>query len=109
MSGEDPSEMAILNPAGYGVILTKEQSACVNFSGEKTNLVVKGYAGSGKSLALMGRATKYLEKYYVAGKRNGMAYFSHTNSLVSYAKENLDPDDQKKEFIKITTLDSHKS
>ena len=109
MSSEDPSGIVIMSPSGYGVELTKEQAACVNFNGEKSSLIVKGFAGSGKSLVLMAKATKYRDKFFEPGTKNGIAFFSHTNSLTNYAKEFLDPNEQIKEFIKISTLDAHVS
>lgn len=42
--------------------LTSEQEACLKYTGNRT-LMVKGYAGAGKSLVLMALAQKYLEKY----------------------------------------------
>ena len=109
MSSEDPSGIVIMSPSGYGVELTKEQAACVNFNGEKSSLIVKGVAGSGKSLVLMTKATQYRNKFFEPGAKNGIAFFSHTNSLTNYAKEFLDPNEQIKEFIKISTLDAHVS
>ena len=42
--------------------LTQEQQACLKYTGDRT-LMVKGYAGAGKSLVLMAIAQKYVEKY----------------------------------------------
>ena len=42
--------------------LTSEQEACLKYTGNRT-LMVKGYAGAGKSLVLMALAQKYLEKF----------------------------------------------
>ena len=53
---------------------TDEQQDCLKYSGERT-LIVKGYAGAGKSLVLMERARIILSKY---GKdsQNIVAFFT---------------------------------
>ena len=42
--------------------LTDDQWDCVDYDGDKT-LLIKGYAGSGKSVALQRIAKKYIEEY----------------------------------------------
>lgn len=105
-SSTEYSNICINGPLGIAIQLTQEQAVCVNFKSEKTQLTVKGAAGSGKSLVLMAKAKSYMRSY-APGKKNNLVVFSHTNSLTNYAKEYLDPDGSKSDFIKISTLDSY--
>lgn len=107
-SSTEYSNIRISGPLGNGIQLTKEQAACVNYKSEKTQLTVKGAAGSGKSLVLMAKAKSYMRNY-APNKKNNIVVFSHTNSLTNYAKEYLDPDGSKSDFITIVTLDSYVS
>ena len=43
---------------GQEIELTSEQTACLKYTGNRT-LMVKGYAGAGKSIVLMAIAEKY--------------------------------------------------
>lgn len=105
MNDEESSGIIVTSPNGDGVILTHDQASCVEFKGEKTQLIVKGAAGAGKSLVLMSRATK-LMKEYQSGMKKGILVLTYTNSLTSYAKEFLDPKDQYLDYIRVCTFDS---
>lgn len=72
---------------GQEIELTGEQSACLKYSGSRT-LMVKGYAGAGKSIVLMAIAQKYKQAYGNAGG-NKVAIFTYQNTLVSTTKESL--------------------
>lgn len=85
--------------------LTNEQKACLKYSGEKT-LMVKGYAGAGKSVVLMAIAQKYLEKYGHTQK-NKVAIFSYQNTLVATIKEFLKVNDSDEEGIVVSTVNSY--
>jgi len=74
----------IYNAYGEQIKLTKEQEACVNYSGNKT-LLVKGLAGSGKSIALMQLAKKLIEKSESDSSR--IAFFSYGKTFCSAVKE----------------------
>ncbi len=108
MDGCESSGIMVVGTDGYGIELTTDQVSCLSFSGAKTQLIVKGAAGSGKSVVLMSKAIKLLKSYEL-GMRNGIAIFTYTKSLASYAKEFLDPNDQYKGFLQICTLDSYVS
>ena len=47
---------------GQEIELTSEQTACLKYTGNRT-LMVKGYAGAGKSIVLMAIAEKYKQAY----------------------------------------------
>lgn len=85
--------------------LTKEQEACLKYSGDRT-LMVKGYAGAGKSVVLMAIAQKYLEKYGHRQK-NKVAIFTYQNTLVSTIKEFLQVNDSDEEGIVVSTVNSY--
>lgn len=62
--------------------LTKAQNECVNFSGG--DLLIKGVAGSGKSIVILRRAVK---KYKENQGNASVKIFTYTNTLVKYTDE----------------------
>lgn len=95
----------VVSSEGYEVELTRDQASCVDFKGEKTQLVVKGAAGAGKSLVLMSKAVKIMGGYQ-AGMKNEVLILTYTNSLTAYAKEFLDPNGLYEGYIRVCTFDS---
>lgn len=85
--------------------LTTEQQACLKYTGDRT-LMVKGYAGAGKSLVLMAIAQKYLEKYGHAQK-NKVAIFTFQNTLVSTTREFLHVNGEDREGVLVCTVNSY--
>ena len=85
--------------------LTPEQQACLKYTGDRT-LMVKGYAGAGKSLVLMAIAQKYLEKYGHEQK-NKVAIFTFQNTLVSTTKEFLQVNGGDEEGVVVSTVNSY--
>ncbi len=85
--------------------LTKEQQACLKYTGDKT-LMVKGYAGSGKSLVLMVIADKFLKKYGTAAS-NKVALFTFQNTLVATTKEFLKVNGHDGDGVLIKTVNSY--
>lgn len=85
--------------------LTTEQQACLKYTGDRT-LMVKGYAGAGKSLVLMAIAQKYLEKYGHAQK-NKVAIFTFQNTLVSTTREFLHVNGGDSEGVLVCTVNSY--
>lgn len=81
------------DPFDQQIKLTEEQQACIDYNGERT-LMVKGCAGSGKSIVLMAAAKKYQEAYRDADTPK-VAIFTFQNTLVSTIKETLGCDDEK--------------
>ncbi len=98
-------EDKILDAYSQEVELTDEQKACLKYTGERT-LMVKGYAGAGKSLVLMAIAKKYLEAY---GKNsvNKVAIFTFQNTLVTATSEFLHVNGQSGDGAKVSTINSH--
>lgn len=85
--------------------LTKEQQACLKYTGDKT-LMVKGLAGAGKSVVLMTIAKKYLEKYGRDSK-NKVALFTYQNTLVSTMREFLLVNGQSDDGVVVSTVNSY--
>lgn len=85
--------------------LTDEQQACLKYSGDRT-LMVKGFAGAGKSLVLMELARRLIDKYG-KGSRNKVAIFTYQNTLVSTTMEYLKINKTDEEGVLVTTFSSH--
>ena len=85
--------------------LTSEQEACLKYTGNRT-LMVKGYAGAGKSLVLMALAQKYLEKYG-ADAKNKVGIFTFQNTLVSTMQEFLHVNGQPEDGVVVSTINSY--
>lgn len=85
--------------------LTKEQQACLKYTGDKT-LMVKGFAGAGKSVVLMTIAKKYLDKYG-RGSKNKVALFTYQNTLVSTMREFLQVNGQSDDGVVVSTVNSY--
>lgn len=85
--------------------LTTEQQACLKYTGDRT-LMVKGYAGAGKSLVLMAIAQKYLAKYGL-NQKNKVAIFTFQNTLVSTTKEFLHVNGGDEEGVIVSTVNSY--
>ncbi len=85
--------------------LTPEQQACLKYTGDRT-LMVKGYAGAGKSLVLMAIAQKYLEKYG-HDQKNKVAIFTFQNTLVSTTREFLKVNCGDEEGMVVSTVNSY--
>lgn len=85
--------------------LTTEQQACLKYTGDRT-LMVKGYAGAGKSLVLMAIAQKFLQKYGTE-QRNKVAIFTFQNTLVSTTREFLHVNGGSTEGVMVSTVNSY--
>lgn len=85
--------------------LTSEQEACLKYTGTRT-LMVKGYAGAGKSLVLMALARNYLEKCGTESI-NKVGIFTFQNTLVSTMREFLHVNEQPEEGIVVSTVNSY--
>ncbi len=95
----------ILDVYNQKIELTKEQETCLKYTGDRT-LMVKGYAGAGKSLVLMAIAHKYLEKYGKNAK-NKVGIFTFQNTLVSTMREFLHVNGQQEDGVVVSTINSY--
>ena len=86
------------------IVLTEKQQACVHFAHNR-DLLVRGIAGSGKSVVLVNRAQALAEGAAEKGKKPRIALLTYANSLVSYMQEILDADGEQYDSIEVSTLD----
>ena len=68
------------------VKLTEKQESCVNFS-EDRDLIIRGIAGSGKSLVLANRAVHLVRKGREMGKNPSVAFLTFAKTLVGFTNE----------------------
>lgn len=85
--------------------LTDEQQACLKYTGTRT-LMVKAYAGAGKSLVLMTLAKKIVEKYG-ADAKSIAGIFTFQNTLVSTMREFLHVNGQLEDGIVVSTINAY--
>lgn len=98
-------EDKLVNAYNQEIDLTQEQQACLKYVGNKT-LMIKGYAGAGKSIVLMAIAQKYIEMYK-GNFQNKVAFFTFQNTLVTSTKEVLDANGEICKEIMVSTVDSY--
>jgi len=97
---------AFNNAYNESITLTEEQEKCLNYhAGEKT-LMIKGYAGAGKSLVLQANALKYINMYPEGSRDHKIAVFTYTNALTTVTRELLDANVGGKEIV-TSTLDRY--
>lgn len=70
--------------------LTEEQEKCLNYHFLDKTLVVKGYAGAGKSVVIQTTALKYINMYPEGKREHKIAIFTFTNALITTTRELLD-------------------
>lgn len=86
--------------------LTQQQQGCVNFSEDK-DLVVRGIAGSGKSLVLANRAVHLVRRGREMGKRPTVAFLTYARTLVGFTNEFVKScGEEYQEAITISSVDS---
>lgn len=86
-----------------GIELKPNQQDCVDFDADK-DLLVRGIAGSGKSLVLIRRAVGLAKKHKMENPR--IALLTYTKSLVSYTSEVRDCYPEYKDNIDVSTVDA---
>ncbi len=84
--------------------LTDEQKDCVNFT-DKSDLLIKGTAGSGKSIVLMQRAIQLRRVSIKSKTDNSVLIVTYANSLVSNLRILISSALQKDTRIAVSTLD----
>ena len=86
------------------ITLTDKQKECVQYPW-KNNLLVRGIAGSGKSLVLINRAIFLKQQANKLGGKVNIAFFTYVNSLVKYTSEIVNVLGDNTNDIIITTID----
>lgn len=87
--------------------LTGEQEKCLNYHLEDdATLMIKGYAGAGKSLVLQARALEIINKYPEDKRNHKVGVFTFTNALTTSTRELLESNKGGKD-IYVSTLDKY--
>ncbi|SEL76497.1 RNA polymerase sigma factor, sigma-70 family [Butyrivibrio sp. ob235] len=98
-----------LNAQKKWLKLTEEQQRCANYSGDKT-LVIKAYAGGGKSTVIQYIAKKYIEEYeenYNPKAYNKVLVLTYNKPLASATAQILGINGDRRRFIKVKTVNKH--
>ncbi len=98
----------LVNAYDQKIELTKEQMSCidsVDTIGQKA-LMIKGVAGSGKSVVLMGAALGLLQKN-IENISNFVSIFTYQNTLVSSTKEFLLKNGFDENSVNVCTINSY--
>ena len=97
---------AFNNAYNEKIELTEEQERCLNYHlGDKT-LMIKGYAGAGKSVVLQTTALKYINMYPEGRREHKIGVFTFTNALTETTRELLDANAGGKDVF-TSTLDKY--
>ncbi len=87
------------------IVLTKEQQESVNFS--SGDLIVRGTAGSGKSLVLMHRALKFSHEAAKEGTQASIRILTYTNALTKYIKDVITANNVDGTQVEFSTVDKY--
>ena len=85
---------------------TPKQEECIKYP-KNRNLLIRGIAGSGKSLVILRRAYDIASEGFEKGEKRSIAIFTYANSLVSYTKEIVDKKFEQNFNIVVNTMDKH--
>lgn len=85
--------------------LTDKQKECVNYPNEK-NILVRGIAGSGKSLVIIRRAKKMCDQAKERGMKPRIVIYTYINTLVDYMNEVIAFGSDYADRITVKTLDA---
>ena len=83
--------------------LTRTQRDSVEY--KSGDLLVKGVAGSGKSIVLLQRALRFNKKAIEAKEKKRILIITYANSLVNYTQELLNQANQNPSLIELWTID----
>lgn len=86
-------------------MLTEQQKECVQFPDDR-DLLVRGVAGSGKSLVIVNRAITLAKKAKEKNKPVSIVIFTYVNTLVNYTNEIIKHSKDIADNITVNTLDS---
>lgn len=87
--------------------LTAEQEKCLNYHIEDNDtLMIKGYAGAGKSVVIQNYALKYINKYPEDKRKHKIGIFTFTNALTTTTCELLESNPGGKDIV-TSTLDKY--
>lgn len=84
--------------------LTDKQKECVNYPMDK-DVLVRGIAGSGKSLVIVKRAVNLSHKIRQTGQTPHIVIYTFVNSLVQFMEEVIRNGGDDAQYIEVKTLD----
>lgn len=84
--------------------LTEKQQECVNYPMDK-DVLVRGIAGSGKSLVIVKRAVSLSHKIRKTGQVPHIVIYTFVNSLVQFMEEVIRNGGDDAQYIEVKTLD----
>ena len=99
-----------ISKARLNVNLTKEQNDCIE--SKSKDLLIKGGAGSGKTLVLLKKAIKIKNEAVRNNQNIKIAFFTYAKTLTKYSEELIDEienDDKYKDMLTISTFHSYTS
>jgi superfamily I DNA/RNA helicase len=86
--------------------LTSQQDDCLNYKGK--NLLIKGVAGSGKTLVLLRKAIRLKQEAIKNNSNISIGFFTYANTLTKYSKD-LVEEIESGDMITISTFHSYAS
>lgn len=103
---EIADKFSMYDSSGNRIHFNEKQEECVNYSG-RSALIIKGTAGSGKSLMLAKKALDIRKEIIERNSHEKVLFASYTNSLIQGTKELLAKNGITKddEIIDVGTLD----
>ena len=87
------------------IILTDEQEKCVEY--DSGDLLVRGIAGSGKSVVLLERAMNFNRKAIQERSNIKIGIFTYVNTLVKYTSDIANFSSLSDNMIEVHTMDSY--
>ena len=90
----------------FSAICTEKQRECIDYP-ENRNLLIRGIAGSGKSLVIIRRANRIAKEGLAKGEKRRIAIFTFVNSLVEYTREVVKNKLNPNYDIEVQTLDRY--
>lgn len=118
----DGDRYAMVDSYEHELQFTEEQKKCIDYD-SKTALVIKGTAGSGKSMMVIKRAMDYREEIALSGSGNTVCLMTYTKTLAqgirdilekngisirsSWNRDSQDEDMVADEYLSVTNVDSY--
>lgn len=94
-----------VNKAKLDVNLTKNQEECIN--SKATDLLIKGIAGSGKTLVLLKKAIKLKRDAIKNNKKLTIGFFTYANTLTKYSQDLINEIENDQDMISVNTFHSY--
>lgn len=105
----DEDRYQMVDEVGYPIHFADSQRRCVDYNSSRTTLVIKGTAGSGKTLMVVKRAKNYREKIIAEGSGKKVQIFTYNRALASGIRHLLEMNgiDSNDPYLNVSTVDSY--